>query len=93
MAIRGFVSPSVLKCWADCLDNSSMVLLHLSAQTADEDHGSAPIDMEHGNRIVGQLFTEIENLRRERDYLRSALVDAGFSLRVETIAHCADQSR
>jgi len=93
MAIRGLVSPSVLKCRADCLDNSSMVLLHLSAQTTDEDHGSTSIDMEDGNRIVGQLFTEIENLRRERDYLRSALVDAGFSLRVETIAHCADQSR
>jgi len=70
-----------------------MDLLHLSAQTADEDHGSTPIDMEHGNRIVGQLFTEIENLCRERDCLRSALVDAGFSLRVETIAHCADRSR
>jgi hypothetical protein len=70
-----------------------MVLLQLSAQTAAEDHDPTLIDVEHGNRIVGQLFAEIENLRRERDWLRSALVDAGFSLRVETIAHCADQSR
>lgn len=84
---------SVLKCRADCFDNSCMVLLHLEAQTADEDHHSTPIDVEHGNRIVDQLFTEIENLRRERDCLRSALVDAGFSLRVETIARCSDQRR
>jgi hypothetical protein len=70
-----------------------MALVHLSAQTADEDHGSAPFDMEQGNRIVGQLFAEIENLRRERDYLRSALVDAGFSLRAETIAYCVHRSR
>lgn len=70
-----------------------MVPLHLSAQRTDEDHGSAPTDMEYGNRFVSQMFTDIEKLRKERDYLRSALVDAGFSLRVETIAHCADRSR
>jgi len=70
-----------------------MVLLHPSAQAADEDRDSTPIDMEQGHRIVGQLFMEIENLRRERDCLRSALVDAGFSLRVERIAHYADQLR
>jgi hypothetical protein len=70
-----------------------MVLLHFSTQIADEGHDSAPIDAKHDTRIVGQLSTEIENLRRERDYLRSALIDAGFSLRVETIAHCADRSR
>jgi hypothetical protein len=75
----------------DTMDHD--VLLQLSAQTAAEDPYSTLIDMEHGNRMVGQLFSEIENLRRERDWLRSALVDAGFSLRVETIAHCADQSR
>jgi hypothetical protein len=51
-----------------------------------------PIDMEQSNRIMGQLFTEIEHLRRERDCLRSALADAGFSLRVETIARCAHQA-
>lgn len=92
-ASKGVVSPSDLKCRADCLDDCSMALQQLSAQTADEDHDSTPIDVEHGNRIVGQLFTEIENLRRERDCLRSALVDAGFSLRVERIACYAHQPR
>ena len=99
MAIRALVSTSVLKYWADSFDNSSMVLLDLSSQTTDEDRDSAPIDLEHtpidmeqSNRIMGQLFTEIEHLRRERDCLRSALADAGFSLRVETIARCAHQA-
>jgi hypothetical protein len=76
-----------------------MVLVHPSTQTAHEDRDSTAIDMEHtpidmeqSNRIMGQLFTEIEQLRRERDCLRSALADAGFSLRVETIARCTDHA-
>jgi hypothetical protein len=84
---------SVLKCCADCLDDSSMVLIHRSAQAAAVDRDSTAIDMEHVNQIVGQLFTEIEDLRAERDCLRSALVDAGFSIRAERIAHYAHRSR
>jgi hypothetical protein len=69
-----------------------MVLLYLPAQTAAEDHDSTPIDLEQVDRIVGQLFTEIESLRRERDCLRSALVDAGFSLRAVRIAQYANET-
>lgn len=70
-----------------------MVLVHLTPQIADEGRDSAPSDINQDRQIDGQLFAEIEHLRRERDYLRSALIDAGFSLRAETIAHCADRSR
>jgi hypothetical protein len=66
-----------------------MVLL---TQSAAEDHHSTPIDLEQADRIVDQLFAELENLRRERDFLRSALVDAGFSLRAEVIARYADRA-
>jgi len=45
--------------------------------------------MEHVDQIVDRLFTEIAILRRERDSLRSALVDAGFSLRAQRIARYA----
>jgi hypothetical protein len=48
--------------------------------------------LEQADRIVDQLFAELENLRRERDFLRSALVDAGFSLRAEVIARYADRA-
>ena len=80
-----------------------MVLLHLSAPSAADHHSSpiddgsspiddGPIDVEQLDRFVGQLFTEIESLRRERDCLRSALVDAGFSLRAVRIARYAHET-
>jgi hypothetical protein len=66
-----------------------MVLL---AQSAAEDHDSTPIDLEQADRVVDHLYAELETLRRERDCLRSALVDAGFSLRAEQIARYADRA-
>lgn len=92
MGIRDVELPSALKYWVDCIDDSLMVLLHLSTQTAAEDRDSTSIDLEQVDRMVGQLLTEIESLRRERDCLRSALVDAGFSLRAVRIAHYANEA-
>ena len=69
-----------------------MALLQLSAQAPAEEQDSNAGGAEHGDRITDQLFAEIEHLRRERDCLRSALVDAGFSLRVERIACYADEA-
>ena len=66
-----------------------MAFRHLWTQTVAEDRDSTPIDVEQVAQIVDQLFTTIGNLRRERDCLRSALVDAGFSLRADQIARYA----
>jgi hypothetical protein len=64
-----------------------MVLLHPSAQLDGEDLDTQSLRNDgRGNRVVEQLVAEIEKLSRERDCLRVALVDAGFSLRVDRIA-------
>ncbi|MGD0880032.1 MAG: hypothetical protein ABSB09_00490 [Acidimicrobiales bacterium] len=39
---------------------------------------------------INEFVEEIRRLRRERDCLRDALIDAGFSLRVDLIARYAD---
>jgi hypothetical protein len=61
----------------------------LLAQSTAEGHNFAPMDSEPADQIVDHLSAELEKLRRERDCLRSALVDAGFSLRAEQIARYA----
>jgi hypothetical protein len=55
--------------------------------------------VEHDDDVVGvaelgfctidEFVEEIRRLRRERDCLRDALIDAGFSLRVDLIARYA----
>ncbi len=45
---------------------------------------------ELNSHLLTDLMVEIHRLRTERDCLRSALIDAGYSLKADRIARYAD---
>jgi hypothetical protein len=69
-----------------------MALLRISGADAGRFEDKHIVDGTVARRSVGRLQTRLDALEIERDCLREALIDAGYSLKIESIAKYASEA-
>jgi len=67
-----------------------VVIPGLSACEQHEPDERVSGQKELNSRLLTDLMVEIHRLRTERDCLRNALIDAGYSVKADRIARYAD---